>query len=196
MKLIVGLGNTGAEFQWTPHNMGFLAIDRLAERWGIRATRPEAKSQVGIGEFQGQQVVLAKPQTMMNLSGVAVEQLFARNECSAADLIVLVDDIDIPWGTLRIRGKGSAGTHNGLKSVISAIGTSDFARVRLGIGPDQAAGDFKGDLKYYVLAKMGKAQRESALQMAAEATEAVEMILTDGVEKAMTRFNRRTLPAE
>ena len=196
MKLIVGLGNIGSEFQWTPHNMGFLAIDRLAERWNIRVTRPEAKSQVGVGEFQGQRVALAKPQTMMNLSGVAVEMLLARNECSAAELIVLVDDIDIPWGTLRIRGKGSAGTHNGLKSIISSIGTGDFARVRLGIGPDKAAGDYLGDLKYYVLAQMGKAQRESALQMATEAAEAVEMILSDGVEKAMTRFNRRTLPAE
>ena len=108
MRLIVGLGNPGPEYEWTPHNLGFLAVDALAGRAGIRVTRPEAKSLVGLGKIGGQEVVLAKPQTMMNLSGVAVRMLLERYECEPADLIVLIDEADLPWGMLRIRERGSA----------------------------------------------------------------------------------------
>src|SRR5579863_6076991 len=121
MKLIVGLGNPGAEYERTPHNMGFLAVDAIAERAGIRVTRPEAKSYVGRGELAGLEVALAKPQTMMNLSGVAVKMLVERYELSPADLVVLVDEVDLPWGMIRIRPNGRAGTHNGMKSVVRSL---------------------------------------------------------------------------
>jgi len=192
MKLIVGLGNPGREYEWTPHNMGFLAVDELAERSGIRVTRPEAKSYIGRGELAGEEVVLAKPQTMMNLSGVAARMLLERFESSPAEMIVLLDDVDLPWGMLRIRERGIGSTHNGLKSVIGAVGTDDFIRVRLGVRPER----IWGDLADYVLSPMGPAEKDVARQMAADASQAVELILTEGVNKAMTRFNRRVTPAE
>ncbi len=187
MKLIVGLGNPGPEYEWTPHNVGFLAVDAIAERAGIRITRPESKSYAGRGELAGQEVVLAKPQTMMNLSGVAVSGLLQKYECDPAALILLVDEVDLPWGMLRIRERGRAGTHNGMKSVVRSLGTEEFIRVRLGVGPEKVW----GDLADYVLSPLGRADREVAVKMAADAADAVEMILADGVGKAMTRFNRR-----
>jgi PTH1 family peptidyl-tRNA hydrolase len=187
MRLIVGLGNPGREYEWTPHNMGFLAIDALAGRAGIRVTRPESKSQIGLGEIAGQQVVLAKPQTMMNLSGVAVRMLLERYECEAGEMIVLIDEADLPWGMLRIRTRGRNSTHNGLKSIISVLGTDDFIRVRMGVQPEQQWDDRKD----YLLAEMNRAEREAAQQEAVEAAEAVELILAEGVEKAMLRYNRR-----
>jgi PTH1 family peptidyl-tRNA hydrolase len=192
MRLIVGLGNPGPEYEWTPHNMGFLAVEGIAERAGIRITRPEAKSYIGRGKFAGEEVILAKPQTMMNLSGVAVRTLLAKYECDAADMIVLTDDVDLPWGMLRIRERGSAGTHNGLKSIVSSLGTNEFIRVRLGIQPEK----IWGELSDYVLSKLGRAEREIAAQMVADATDAVEAISTVGVNKAMTKFNRRVQPPE
>ena len=192
MRLIVGLGNPGREYEWTPHNMGFLAVDALAERAGIRVTRPEAKSHIGLGEIAGQQVVLAKPQTMMNLSGVAVRMLLERYECEAGEMIVLIDEADLPWGMLRIRTRGRNSTHNGLKSIISVLGTDDFIRVRMGVQPEQQWDDRKD----YLLAEMSRAEREAAQQEAAEAAEAVQLILTDGVEKAMLRYNRRVSPED
>jgi peptidyl-tRNA hydrolase, PTH1 family len=191
MRLIVGLGNPGRQYDETPHNMGFLALDALAGRSGIRITRREAQSLVGRGELAGQTVRLAKPQTMMNLSGVAVRMLLAKYECDPAQMIVLVDDVDLPWGMLRIRERGSAGTHNGMKSVVEAVGT-EFIRIRLGVGPEKVW----GDLRDYVLQPMKRAEREMAAQMVADASEAVELILTEGVSKAMTRFNRRVPPSE
>lgn len=187
MRLIVGLGNPGPEYQWTPHNLGFLAVDAVAERAGIRITRPESKSYAGRGELAGREVVLAKPQTMMNLSGVAVRMLLERYECNPAEMVVLVDEVDLPWGMLRIRERGSAGTHNGMKSIVRSLGTEEFIRVRLGVGPEKVW----GDLADYVLSPLGHADRELAQQMAADAADAVETILSDGVGKAMTRFNRR-----
>ena len=191
MRLIVGLGNPGAQYAQTPHNMGFLAIDALAARAGIRVTRPEAKSQAGRGEIVGHAVLLAKPQTMMNLSGVAVRLLVEKYGCDPAQMIVLVDDVDLPWGMLRIRERGSAGTHNGMKSVVQAVG-SEFIRVRMGVAPEKIG----GELRDYVLRPMGKAERETAQQAAGEAADAVELMLTEGVGPAMTRYNRRVPPAE
>lgn len=192
MKVIVGLGNPGTQYDWTPHNIGFLAIDAIAERAGIRVTRPESKSQVGLGKLAGQDVVLAKPQTFMNLSGGAVRMLLERYECGPEDLIVLSDEAMLPWGTLRIRERGSAGGHNGLNSIIGSLGTNEFIRIRLGVQPEHPLGD-KSD---HVLGVMRKPEREIAAQMAVETAEAVEMILTDGVGKAMTRFNKRVEAAE
>src|SRR5579862_1538631 len=190
MRLIVGLGNPGIEYAWTPHNLGFLAIDRLAEMGGIRVERPESKSLIGRGEIGEQEVVLAKPQTMMNLSGFAVRDLFARLEIGPADLIVLCDEVQLPWGMVRVNAEGSAGTHNGMKSVIASIESKDFCRVRLGVGPDHPVTDLGG----YVLRPMRKADLESAAEMIDQAAEAVKTILTDGVAKAMAKFNRRATP--
>jgi PTH1 family peptidyl-tRNA hydrolase len=190
MWLIVGLGNPGPEYAWTPHNLGFLAIDALAERAGIRVERPEAKSLLGLGQFAGKQVVLAKPHTMMNLSGLAVRDLLERLECSHAGMIVLYDDVALPWGMLRVRERGSAGSHNGLKSIMGTIGTSEFPRVRLGIQPDHPV----GDLAAYVLRPMRKADLEIAGEMIAQSVDAVELIITQGITHAMNRFNRRVSP--
>jgi PTH1 family peptidyl-tRNA hydrolase len=192
MKVIVGLGNLGPEYEWTPHNMGFLAVDALAGRANIRVTRPEAKALVGRGEIAGQEVILAKPQTMMNLSGVAVRMLFERYESGPAELIVLLDEVDLPWGMLRIRDRGVNSTHNGLKSIIGAIGTDEFIRIRMGVQPKQQWGDRKD----YLLCSMGRDERQMAQQMAADAADAVELILTEGLTKAMSRFNRKATPEE
>jgi len=192
MRLIVGLGNPGPEYEWTPHNMGFLAIDGIAERAGIRITRPEAKSYVGRGKFAGEEVVLAKPQTMMNLSGVAVRMLLEKYECDPAEMIVLIDEVDLPWGMLRIRERGSAGTHNGLKSIVAALGSGEFIRIRIGTRPEK----IWGDLSDYVLSKLSRSDREIAGQMVAETADAVELIITEGIDKAMSKFNRRVQPSE
>jgi PTH1 family peptidyl-tRNA hydrolase len=192
MRLIVGLGNPGPEYEWTPHNLGFLAVDGLAELARIRITRPEGKAQVGRGEFAGEALVLAKPQTFMNLSGVSVKMLLEKYGLDPAQMIVLVDDVDLPWGSLRIRERGSAGTHNGLKSIVSSLGTQEFLRIRLGVGPEKVW----GDLRDYVLGRMGAAERETAAQVVADAAEAIRVICTEGVSKAMSQFNRKAPPAE
>ena len=192
MKLIVGLGNPGPDYEWTPHNLGFLAVDTLAGREGIRIPRPESKALVGLGKVTGHEVVLGKPQTMMNLSGVSVRMLLERYEGGPADLIVLIDEADLPWGMLRIRDKGLNSTHNGLKSIISALGTDEFVRVRMGVQPEK----LWGDRREYVLRIMGREERKIAEEMVAEAAGAVEMILAEGAEKAMSRFNRKASPAD
>jgi PTH1 family peptidyl-tRNA hydrolase len=192
LRLIVGLGNPGAEFVWTPHNLGFLVIDQLAQRAGIRVERPEAKSYIGKGKLAGQHVLLAKPQTYMNASGLAVRELAERYEFDAAQMIVVVDEAALPWGSLRIRERGSAGGHNGLKSIIGALGTAEFIRVRLGIQPDHPV----SDLAEYVLRPLRKAQLEAAADMVDSAADAIELILTEGPGRAMSRFNKRVAPEE
>jgi PTH1 family peptidyl-tRNA hydrolase len=187
MWLIVGLGNPGFEYAWTPHNLGFLVIDLLAERAGIRVERPEAKSYVGKGRIGQQDVALAKPQTYMNLSGMAVRDLAERYEAVPGQILIVVDEVALPWGSLRIRERGSAGGHNGLKSVIGALGTDEFVRLRLGTQPDHPV----GDLAAYVLHRMRKAEQESAAELVERAADAVECAVTDGVRRAMNRFNRR-----
>jgi PTH1 family peptidyl-tRNA hydrolase len=190
MRLIVGLGNPGVQYAWTPHNLGFLSVDRIAERAGIRVERPEGKSLAGLGRFGGQEIALVKPQTMMNLSGLAVREWLQRLECLPEHLVVLYDDVALPWGMLRIRERGTAGGHNGLKSVIGAVGTDEFPRVRLGVQPDHPV----GDLAEYVLRPMRKADLETAAGMTEEAADAVELMLTQGTPQAMNRYNRRVEP--
>jgi peptidyl-tRNA hydrolase, PTH1 family len=192
MRLIVGLGNPGPEYAWTPHNLGFLAVDAIAERAGIRVERPEAKSLVGLGTLAAREVALAKPHTMMNLSGFAVRDLLERFECSPQEMIVLYDDVALPWGMLRIRERGTAGGHNGLKSVIGTVGSTEFPRVRMGAQPEHPVGDLAG----YVLRPMRKAELELAAEMTEQAAEAVELILMHGVAQAMNRFNRRATPPD
>ena len=192
MRLIVGLGNPGPEYQWTPHNLGFLAVDEIANRASIRVERPEGKALVGLGKVAGEEVILAKPQTYMNLSGISVRDLLEKYELGPEDLLVMFDERDLPWGMIRIGERGSAGTHNGAKSVTSVVGTQEFARLRLGCGPDHPV----GDLAEYVLRPMKRAVLEAASEMVAEAGDAVEMILSQGIAAAMNKFNRRVPPAE
>jgi len=190
MRLIVGLGNPGIEYAWTPHNLGFLVVDVLAEDANIRVTRPEAKSLVGLGQIAGHEVVLAKPQTMMNLSGLAVRELVSRAECEPSELIVVCDDVALPWGTLRVRERGTAGGHNGLKSVIGAIGTTEFVRVRLGVKPEA----MRGDLKEYVTRQIRRDEEDLVAEEIDLGAEAVKVILAEGTQAAMNRFNRRVSP--
>jgi PTH1 family peptidyl-tRNA hydrolase len=192
MWLVVGLGNPGPEYTWTPHNLGFLAIDALAGRGGIRVTRPESRALVGLGKLAGQDVALAKPQTMMNLSGISIRGLLEKYEASPADLIVLIDEVDLPWGMLRVRDKGRNSTHNGLKSIISSLGTDEFIRVRLGCRPEK----LWGDRRDYVLREMGSAERKIADDMMIDAIDAVETILASGTEQAMQKYNRKNSPAD
>ena len=192
MHLIVGLGNPGIEYAWTPHNLGFLLVDALAEEAGIRVTRPEAKSLVGLGQIAGREVVLAKPQTMMNLSGLAVRELVSRAECAPSNVIVVCDDIALPWGMLRVRERGTAGGHNGLKSVIGAIGTTEFVRVRLGVKPQE----MRGDLKEYVLREIRRDEEDLVAEEIEQGAEAVKVILAEGTQAAMNRFNRRVSPQD
>jgi len=192
MRLIVGLGNPDPEYQWTPHNLGFMAVDELANRSGIRVERPEGKALVGKGKIAGEDVLLAKPQTYMNLSGISVRELLEKYELGPADLLAMWDEVQLPFGTIRIDRKGSGGSHNGANSVISGAGTQDFSRIRLGCGPDHPL----SSRKEFVLRPMRKAELEEAAEMIAKAGDAVEMILAKGIEPAMNIFNRRKPEAE
>jgi len=187
MRLIVGLGNPGPEYQWTPHNLGFLAVDELANRSGIRVERPEGKALVGLGKVAGQEVILAKPQTYMNLSGVSVRDLLEKYELGPDDLLAMWDEAQLPWGAIRIHAEGSAGSHNGARSLIGSLGSEAFARLRLGCGPDHPL----SSRREYVLRPMKKAELEVAAEMIGDAGDAVELLLTKGIEAAMTRYNRR-----
>ena len=191
MRLIVGLGNPDPEYQWTPHNLGFMAVDELANRGAIRVERPEGKALVGRGKLAGEEVLLAKPQTYMNLSGMSVRELLAKYELEVNDLLVMWDEVQLPWGTIRIHSEGSAGSHNGAQSVIGSLGTQEFARLRLGCSPEHPL----SSRKEYVLRPMKKAELEVAAEEIGEAGDAVELLLKEGIDAAMTRYNRRK-PAE
>src|SRR5580704_16756401 len=190
MRLIVGLGNPDPEYQWTPHNLGFMAVDELANRGGIRVERPEGKALAGKGKLAGEEVLLAKPQTYMNLSGISVRELLEKYELGPADLLVMWDEVQLPFGTIRIDRKGSGGSHKGANSVISAVGTQEFLRIRLGCGPDHPL----SSRKEFVLRPMKKSELAEAAEMIGKAGDAVEMILAKGIEPAMNIFNRRKLP--
>jgi PTH1 family peptidyl-tRNA hydrolase len=187
MRLIVGLGNPGPEYQWTPHNLGFLAVDELANRAGIRVERPEGKALVGLGKLAGEEIILAKPQTYMNLSGISVRELLEKYELAQQDVLAMWDEAQLPWGAIRIHAEGSAGSHNGAKSLISVLGTPAIPRLRLGCGPDHPL----SSRKEYVLRPMKKAELEVAAEMIAAAGDAVELLLTKGIEAAMTKYNCR-----
>lgn len=185
--LVVGLGNPGAEYENTPHNLGFMVIDRLAADHAIRVTRIENQSRVGLGEVKGKKVALARPWTFMNLSGPAVKGLLERYGLHPDRLILVYDELAIPWNELRIRPKGSDAGHNGVKSVIGSLGTDVFSRVRLGIHPGHPIGDGAK----FVLAPFRRAQKQEVEEIAGRGAAAVESILADGVEKSMAVFNRR-----
>ena len=187
MKLLVGLGNPGYEYQSTPHNLGFMAIDRLADACGVEVAYREAQALTVSTELAGVRVVLAKPQTYMNLSGLAVARLLRNYELDPSDLLVLVDEIELPLGMLRIRPRGSAGGHKGLKSILGALEADDFTRLRLGVRPDRQVEDYVS----YLLGPFRPAEMASVREMLSQASEAVRVILSEGVQKAMNRFNRR-----
>ncbi|PWT99591.1 MAG: aminoacyl-tRNA hydrolase [Terriglobia bacterium] len=187
MFLVAGLGNPGAEYALTPHNLGFLVVDLLAERHGIRITRKDSRALVGMGEIDGRRVMLAQPQTFMNLSGASLASLMEKHSIESGNLMVVYDELDLPWGALRIKPKGSAAGHKGMQSVIAAVGTNEIVRVRLGIHPDHPVADGAE----FVLAPMNRAQRKELDELVGYAADAVRSIIAEGVEKAMTRFNRR-----
>lgn len=187
--LIVGLGNPGEEYESTPHNLGFLVIDRLAGSNSIRVSRKENMSLVGLGTTQGKRVALAKPQTYMNESGGAVKGLLEKYELKPDRLIVVYDELDLPWTEMRIKPKGSAAGHKGMKSVIGSLGTNEFIRVRLGVWPTRQSGGRDG--ARFVLAPFKRAQKQEVEEVVVRAAEAVESILAEGAAQAMTKYNRR-----
>jgi peptidyl-tRNA hydrolase, PTH1 family len=186
-KLVVGLGNPGEDYEETPHNLGFLVVDRLAVRNGIKVGRKDSRALVGNGTVGGQRVLLAKPQTFMNVSGESVNGLLVKHEIAPADLILIYDELDLPWQSLRIRQSGSAAGHRGVDSVIRIAGTKEFPRVRLGIH----GGHREKDGARIVLGKLNRAQREELDELLDHASQAVESIIAEGVEKSMAKYNRR-----
>ena len=188
MVLIVGLGNPGKEYEWTRHNLGFMLIDKLGADTGIDAYRRECQSIVARGEIEGCAVKLVKPQTYMNLSGEAVACLFARHKLAEPgdNLMVVSDDLALPFGRIRIRARGSAGGHNGLKSIIGAIGTNEFTRLRIGIQPEHPI----SDSKRFVLDSFPGATRPAVAEVLERSVEAIRAILRDGVLQAMTEYNK------
>ena len=188
MRLIVGLGNPDPEYEGTPHNLGFDVVERLAAQARIRTRSQQGRARVWVGRLDQEEVVLAQPLTYMNLSGEAVSELLRAHGLTPADLVVILDDVALPFGQLRIRERGSAGGHRGLESVLAAVGTDEVARVRLGIQPLDAK---VGDLADYVLNPMDDEQRRAAEKMVAEAADAVRLMLREGAARAMERFNRR-----
>jgi PTH1 family peptidyl-tRNA hydrolase len=185
--LVVGLGNPDPEYALSPHNIGFLVVDRLAERHSARVTRKDSRALVGQAKIEGETVLLAKPQTYMNLSGESVRPLIEKNELTPERLVVVYDDHDLPWTALRIRRFGSAGGHHGMESVIGRIGTSEFTRVRLGIDP----GGTRRAEPEYLLKPLRREQLKELDDFLDYAAQAVASIISEGAEKAMTRFNRR-----
>jgi peptidyl-tRNA hydrolase, PTH1 family len=181
VKLIVGLGNPGIEYQFTPHNLGFLTIDRIASDRNIEVRNHQCRALTGRAQVGGELVLLAKPETFMNLSGLAVRELLDEYQLRAeSDLIVIYDELDLPLGTIRIRKRGSSAGHNGMKSIIGALGTQEFVRVRLGIAPETR-----------ILKPFTKRQLKVVDEVLDSAAEAVEVILTEGPDAAMNRFNRK-----
>jgi peptidyl-tRNA hydrolase, PTH1 family len=186
-KLVVGLGNPGKEYESTAHNLGFMVIDRLAERSGIKVGRKDSMALVGQGKLAGKKVLLAKPQTFMNLSGESVQGLLVKNEIAAGDLVLIYDELDLPWQSVRIRPNGSAAGHRGVDSVIRCVGSREFPRVRLGVH----GGRREKDGAQIVLAKLKRAHRQELDELLDYASQAVESIIAEGVEKSMAKYNRR-----
>jgi PTH1 family peptidyl-tRNA hydrolase len=185
MFLIVGLGNPGSEYAATRHNLGFMLIDKLAAAASANVKRKECQALVGNATIEGERVVLVKPQTFMNLSGEAVSCLTSKHETGADPLIVISDDLALPFGTIRLRERGSAGGHNGLKSIIGALGTNEFTRLRIGIQPEHPL----SDAKRFVLSEFSSVEKETLNEVLDRAAEALRSILRDGIRKAMSLYN-------
>ncbi len=184
VKLIVGLGNPGIEYQFTPHNVGFLAVDRIANEFGVEVRNRFGQALTARAMIGSEDVLLAKPETYMNLSGSSVRELVAKYELKPEeDLIVIYDELDLPLGSIRIRQRGSSAGHNGMQSIIGALGTQEILRVRLGLAPERR-----------ILKPFTKVQLKTVDEVLDRTTEAVKVILTDGPAVAMNRFNRKAEP--
>jgi len=183
--LVVGLGNPGREYRNTRHNMGFLALDHLAAHWSITTLKVQGKAIISTAQYAGNKVILAKPQTYMKLSGQAVSALMNFYKVPLEHLLVIHDDVDIPFGTIRIRPGGGFGGQKGVGSIIEKLGTQEFARMRLGVGrpPGQM------DTANYVLQSFSKEDEEFLQSVFAKSDEAVETVITEGLNTAMNRFN-------
>ena len=193
MKLIVGLGNPGIEYQFTPHNLGFLTIDRIANGLGVEIRNRQCRALTARTTIGSEPVVLAKPETYMNLSGLSVRELAAEHQVEVkSDLIVIYDELDLPLGTIRIRQRGSSAGHNGMESILGALGSDEFLRVRLGIAPDRKVVD---SVKY-VLTPFRKRQLKVVDEILEAGAQAVETIVKEGAAAAMNRFNRKNEAAE
>jgi PTH1 family peptidyl-tRNA hydrolase len=188
MHLIVGLGNPGSEYEWTRHNVGFMLIDKLAADAGVTVKRRECRSLVGSGVIEGERLRLVKAQTFMNLSGEAVACLVAKGEPGEVgkSLIVLSDDLALPFGTIRLRARGSAGGHNGLKSIIAALGTNEFIRLRIGIQPDHPV----SEARKFVLDEFAPAERRALKEILDRSADAVRTVLREGIVKAMSLYKQ------
>jgi PTH1 family peptidyl-tRNA hydrolase len=188
VKLIVGLGNPGIEYQFTPHNLGFLVVDRIASERGVEVRNRQCRALTARIQVGDEPVLLAKPETYMNLSGVAVRELVAEYDVKPeSDLIVIQDELDFPLGTLRIHTRRSSAGHNGIESIIGALGTQDFLRIRIGVAPERKVEDGE----QYLLAPFRKAALVVVDEMLDTAAEAVKAILAEGAAAAMNRFNRK-----
>jgi peptidyl-tRNA hydrolase, PTH1 family len=194
VKLIVGLGNPGIEYQFTPHNAGFLAVDRIAEDCGVVVTNRRGKALTAKARLAGQDVLLVKPETYMNLSGLSVAALIDEFEIEIPSdgLIVLHDELAFPLGTLRINERGSGGGHNGVKSILGTLGTEEWIRIRIGVGkpPLEDGREVKAGGSDYLLSPMRKQELAVLDEVLDRAKSAVEMVLTKGVGAAMNEFNR------
>ena len=196
MKVIVGLGNPGREYAATRHNVGWWLIDHLADVWHFDGWKKDTDSHISNGLVGGVKVRLVKPQTYMNLSGQALKNFVRRPFWSPAkDLLIVVDEVQLPVGRIRIRPRGSAGGHNGLKSVEAALGSQEYARLRIGVGPSEERKGIYTNLADFVLAPFARDEREDILEMMPELTSTVETWLKEGIEKAMNVHNRRARPA-
>ncbi|HEX8473990.1 MAG TPA: aminoacyl-tRNA hydrolase [Pyrinomonadaceae bacterium] len=187
MYLIVGLGNPGAEYEWTRHNLGFMLVDLLASQMGRDIKRTECRALVGRAEIEGETVELIKPQTYMNLSGESVACLLRKREGlkPSNQLIVVSDDMALPFGTIRLRPRGSSGGQKGLKSIIEAIKTDEFLRLRIGIQPEHPV----GDTARFVLERFPPQQRAEVGKILERSAEALRVVVRDGIDKAMTQYN-------
>jgi peptidyl-tRNA hydrolase, PTH1 family len=183
---IVGLGNPGSRYAATPHNLGFRTVDELARRRALHIAKDEGSALTGSGRIGDKSVVLVKPQTFMNNSGAGVRHVLKYHNLTNRDLLVIYDELDLPWTALRIRMNGSAAGHNGVKSIIAALKTDVFTRVRVGIRPD-----FPVDAETYVLTPFGPDMRDEVEEVVSYTADAVESIVAEGALQAMAKFNRR-----
>ena len=187
MRLIVGLGNPGVRYRSSRHNVGFRCLDSLATRWDIPTKDRRSKAVVGQGYHSGQEVVLAKPRTFMNNSGEGITYLLTRFRALPEDLVIIYDEMELPLGRLRIRAKGSGGGHNGMKSIIAALGTQDFPRIRVGIGPPP-----EGESSVPHVLGPFSGEEEAVVSRAVDRVlAAVERILEEGIDAAMSQFNQQ-----
>ncbi|NYF91683.1 aminoacyl-tRNA hydrolase [Tunturiibacter empetritectus] len=195
MKLIVGLGNPGIEYQFTPHNAGFLAVDRIADDCGVVLSNRRGRALTAKARLRGHEVLLAKPETYMNLSGLSVAALVHELEIAipSEDLIVLYDELAFPLGRLRISANGRANGHNGVKSISGALGTEEWLRIRIGVGKPalEDGREIKAGGRDYLLSQFRKQELAKLDEVLDRVEDAVEMVLTEGVSAAMNRFNRR-----